>query len=210
MKNKIDKSMVISSILCLLPILFGLIVYEDIPDQIAIHWNAEGIADNYASKTFAVFAMPCFFLLINLIVHFMLNNDPKKKNSPVFLMALGKWICPVLSVVLMPITLFIAMGVPIPVDIIVMILLGLIILISGNYLPKCKQNYTVGIKLPWTLNNETNWNRTHHIAGYVWMIGGIILLVNAFFSLWYVEIAVILLLILIPTIYSFLLYKKGF
>ena len=69
MKNKIDKSMVISSILCLLPILFGLIVYDDLPDQVAIHWNAEGIDDNYASKTFAVFAMPCFFLLINLIVH---------------------------------------------------------------------------------------------------------------------------------------------
>ena len=103
---------------------------------------------------------------------------------------------------------FIAMGVPIPVDIIVMILLGLIILISGNYLPKCKQNYTGGIKLPWTLNNENNWNRTHHIAGCVWMIGGIILLVKRIFSLWYVEIAVILLLILIPTNLFFLLYKK--
>ena len=50
-------------------------------------------------------------------------------------------------------------------------------------MPKCRQNYTMGIKLPWTLADEDNWNRTHRMAGYVWTAGGILMLIVGFFHL---------------------------
>ena len=81
-------------------------------------------------------------------------------------------------------------------------------MICGNYLPKCKRNYTLGIKLPWTLDNEDNWNKTHRFAGFVWVLGGILFTISAFFSFAYAMIGIVVLLMVLPPIYSYLTYKN--
>ena len=87
-------------------------------------------------------------------------------------------------------------------------MLGIIFVILGNYLPKAKQNYTFGYKIPWTLNSEENWNKTHRLAGWIMVIAGIIFIINAFFLFEWVP-AVLTVLALAPVVYSYLLYKKG-
>jgi len=211
MKIKIDKVLIITTVVCFLPIILSLMLYNQLPDQIAIHWDIDGNPDNYASKAFAAFGIPLMMAAINVITHLGLNSDPKQANSSVVLKQLGKWTVPVLTIVLMPITLFIAMGYNIPIHIVTPAFVGVVIIICGNYLPKCKQNYTVGIKLPWTLNNEENWNKTHHLAGFVWIIGGICLVLGTFLNFNKLPILLVILsaLVGIPTVYSYLLYKKG-
>ena len=91
-------------------------------------------------------------------------------------------------------------------------MLGLLFLIIGNYLPKARQNYTIGIKIPWTLANEENWNRTHRLAGYLWMICGILMIFNCLTrfvpAIWL--FGILLIMVLVPCIYSFWLHaKKG-
>ena len=78
-----------------------------------------------------------------------------------------------------------------------------------NYLPKCRQNFTMGYRLPWTLNDEDNWNKTNRLAGYVMVLGGILIIIMSFFDLafWAVILFVGAILI-IPSVYSFLLYRK--
>ena len=86
------------------------------------------------------------------------------------------------------------------------------IIIIGNYLPKARQNYTIGIKIPWTLANEENWNRTHRLAGYLWMICGILMVLICLTQLVPSEwlIGIILFMTLVPCVYSFWLHtKKG-
>lgn len=88
--------------------------------------------------------------------------------------------------------------------------LGLLFLVLGNYLPKVRQNYTVGIKLPWTLNDETNWNKTHRLAGKLWVVGGLALFIFGLFgiengSIIFISLAVILV---VPMIYSYRLFKN--
>ena len=90
------------------------------------------------------------------------------------------------------------------------VLLGGVFIIVGNYLPKCRQNYTVGIKLPWTLYDEENWNRTHRLGGKVWMLGGVLVLALGVVGLgnaWLI-LAVILPVSIVPVIYSFMYYMK--
>ncbi len=111
---------------------------------------------------------------------------------------LAKWLVPVASLIIMPITLFTAMGKQVPVVMIVTAMAGLAVAISGNYLPKCKRNYTIGIKLPWTLDNEENWNHTHRFSGFVWAIGGILIIIGAFLEIPYLTIAVAACLIVMP------------
>lgn len=76
-------------------------------------------------------------------------------------------------------------------------------------MPKCKQNYTVGIKLPWTLSNKDNWNKTHRFSGFLWVLGGTTILLNTFLDISFsITIISIVLLVILPFIYSYNLYKK--
>ena len=85
-------------------------------------------------------------------------------------------------------------------------------IIIGNYLPKARQNYTIGIKIPWTLANEENWNRTHRLAGYLWMICGILMIIISLTRFVPTEwlVGIFLIMVLIPCIYSYWMHaKKG-
>jgi len=211
MKKRIDFTLVITTVMCLLPMLLSVAVYDKLPDQVAIHFNSAGDPDNYASKAFAAFGLPVMMAFMNLFIHFMLDADPRKANASKTLRLISKWTAPVLTFVLMPITLFVAMGVDVPIEIIVPSFVGLIFIICGNYLPKCKQNYTVGIKLPWTLNNEENWNKTHRMAGYIWMFSGICLVIVSCFNFYPFPILILLLTAMVggPFVYSYRLHKNG-
>ena len=79
----------------------------------------------------------------------------------------------------------------------------------GNYMPKIRRNYTIGISLPWTLDNNDNWIRTHRLAGKMWVIGGVLLFVNAFIQI-AVDLVVLLIfgiVIVVPMIYSYWLAR---
>jgi len=210
MKAKIDKTMLITTFVCLVPLILSAILYGRLPAQFPIHFNLAGQADNYAPKAFGAFILPLSLALGNVLLQFVLNNDPKRdRGQP--LREMSKWIIPILSLFITPVTLFIALGYDIRLERVLPIFVALLFLVIGNYLPKCKQNYTVGIKIPWTLASEENWNRTHRFAGWVWSIAAIVLLVSALTG-WlvsFVFIVTIAAMIILPVIYSFLFYKKS-
>lgn len=211
MKIKVYKLLIISTLICLLPIILSLAIYDKLPDQMPIHWDIEGNPDNYGSKAFAVIGLPFMMAGLNLLTHFGLNSDPKKANSSVVLKLIGKLTIPFLSVTLVPVTIFAGLGYDIPIERIVPAFVGLLFIIIGNYLPKSKQNYTVGIKLPWTLNNEENWNKTHRLAGYLWIVCGLVMFVNSFLKIYWLPVFILIIsgIVFVPAIYSYILYKKG-
>lgn len=63
------------------------------------------------------------------------------------------------------------------------IFMGAVMIVIGNYLPKTRRNYIIGIRLPWTLENDENWSKTHLLAGKIWVLGGLLLFLNAFVQL---------------------------
>ncbi len=210
MKRKIDKTMIITTFVCLLPGILSAFLYDRLPSQIPVHFNLEGQADNYASKAFGAFILPLLVALGNFFLQFVLNNDPKRDQGQP-LRDMSKWILPILSLLLMPITLFKALGYDIRIEKVVPACVALLFLVIGNYLPKCKHNYTVGIKIPWTLADEENWNRTHRFAGWVWTTASILLLVSVLTGWFLPAIGIVSLssMIVGPVIYSFLFYRKG-
>jgi len=207
MKTKDSITTIVTSFICLTPAIFALLVYDQLPSQIPIHFNNGGNADNYMPKNLAAFGLPVIMLLINIYTHFRLNHDPKIERASTVIRQIAKWIVPTISLTLLPYSYARSMGMDISIKMIASALPGLAIIVCGNYLPKCRQNYTVGIKLPWTLHSETNWNKTHRFAGFLWVVGGLVILVNAFLSFWYVQWAVIGLLVIVPILYSYLEYK---
>lgn len=216
MNKSRNRMLVMTTLVCLLPIVLALFMYNDLPEQMPVHWNATGEIDRYMSKPFVVFGMPIFFALINIICVIGVTSDPKKQNQSKRMQRLAFWIVPVMSLILFPITLLVSLGVNISIPFITTLIVSIVFIIIGNYLPKSRQNYTIGIKLPWTLNDADNWNKTHRLGGICFMIGGIILflsnivLINSesSYALAIITTVTIALLITIPTVYSYALYRK--
>ena len=203
------KVLIITSVVILLPVLIGLVLWNQLPEQIPTHWNAGGEVDGWSSKAFAVFGLPLILLAAQWLCLLGTAADPKKNNHPVKVLHLVLWIIPILSVVLFAVTYAVALGKEVRMEMVMPVFEGLLLAVIGNYLPKCKQNYTIGIKIPWTLNSEENWNKTHRFAGWMWTVCGIIIMLTGFFGGVWIFFAVVLLMVLAPFIYSYVLHRKG-
>ena len=202
------KTMVLTSIVILLPILIGVLLWEQLPDQVATHFAFDGTPNGWSSKGFTVFGIPLFLLACQWIGAVATFSDPKRKNMSEKLFKLILWIIPV-AALLVPFACYgYALGYETSHATYGMAFLGVLFIVVGNYLPKCRQNYTVGIKLPWTLHDEENWNHTHRMAGYLWVAGGLLMLVNIYLKWDWLIVAVIVTAVLMPTIYSYLYYRK--
>lgn len=209
MKNK--SQIVLTTVLCLVPMIAGAILYSRLPDSIATHFGVDGQPDGWSSKAFAVFGLPAIIAGLNLLMHFGLRTDPKRKNMSPALFNIAIWTVPAVSILANAFVLANALGYESRIEVILPLLVSLLFIVIGNYLPKTKQSYTMGIKLPWTLASEENWNRTHRLAGYLWVACGILMALLTLLKigrLWLMP-ALIAVMVLVPTIYSYSLYKKG-
>ena len=206
------KTLIIASILTILPVLIGIIYWDRLPDVMATHFGMDNEANGFSSKAFAVFGLPAVLLAVLWIGAFVTSNDPKRQNISPKVFSLGLWIAPVISLVVAATMYPVNLGYELDITFFAELFLGLMFIIIGNNLPKARQNYTIGIKIPWTLANEENWNRTHRLAGYLWMICGILMIIICLTRFvpaqWLVGI--FLIMVLVPCVYSYWLHvKKG-
>ncbi|MCW0823520.1 SdpI family protein [Clostridioides difficile] len=207
MKKAINKQFILSTLICFIPFIVSIYFYNKLPNEVAIHFDNYGNPDNYAPKVIAAFGVPLLMLCIHLYTWFRLENEPKKANFSNVIQNLSKWGVAILSVILQIMMVLYSTGVSLESNFYTGLILGIIVILFGNYFPKCKRNYSVGIILPWTLNDEDNWNKTHHLAGWIWLIGGILLIINAFINIPFYNIFVIFVIVILPFIYSYLMYK---
>ena len=206
------KTLIITSIVTILPMLIGILCWNRLPDVMATHFGINNEANGFSSKAIAVFGVPVFLLAVLWLGAFATSHDPKKQNISQKMFSLVLWIAPVISLAAAATMYPINLGYELDITLFSELLLGLMFIIIGNYLPKARQNYTIGIKIPWTLANEENWNRTHRLAGYLWMVCGVFMIfitVTRFGPAQWLP-GILLIMVLVPCIYSFWLHaKKG-
>ena len=209
MNKEYRKQIILSTLVTLLPIVAGLVLWNKLPDQIATHFDSSGVADGWSGRLFTVAGLPLIMTAIHLVMIVAVINDPKRHNISSKMVTVCMWIVPVISCVTMSGVLGGALGMKVDILKITDIILGLMFIILGNYMTKTHQNYTVGIKLPWTLNSRENWNRTHRLGGRLFILAGFVYLIDMFIHTSVLVIAVTLAAVFVPMIYSFVLYKKG-
>ena len=209
MKKELKKTLTLTTIITLLPILVGLIYWNQLPEKMATHFDMEGTPNGWSSKWFAVIGIPIFLALVNVLCTILTETDPRRHKYPEKMMKLVYWICPVISWVCAGTVISYGLGMEFfNMPQFASFFVGILFVVIGNYLPKVKQNYYMGIKLPWTYSDEENWNRTHRMAGKLWVAGGIVILLNVFLGISGLEILVLILMVVIPTVYSFLYSRK--
>ena len=205
------KQLIISSLAILFPIAMGLILWDRLPETLTTHWGFDGQADGWASLPVAVFCPPLALLAAHWICIWVSSKDPGKMGRNKQLASLVLWVIPLLSNLICGLMYAIALGKDFSPIAPTMVLMGLLFAVIGNYLPKTRMNGTMGIKVYWAYTSEENWNATHRFGGKVWFIGGIALMFTVFLpEKWAIAmmLASILVLALIPIVYSWLYYRK--
>lgn len=150
-----------------------------------------------------------FLLVLHLAAIYITYLDNKRKNQSKKMLNILFWIVPVISLFCNGISVM--SFAEYDMNIFVGIFFGILFIIVGNYMPKCVQNRTVGIKIKWTLANEENWNKTHRFGGRAFVVGGILICISALLPVevfMYVMLVVLLGVTTSTVLYSYLYYKK--
>lgn len=201
----------------ILPAVYLAIVWNKLPEKVAMHFDLKGNVDRFGSKN-ELIIMSSVMILMNAVVYLILTNiyriDPKRyaaeNKSRLYRIAFA--VCVFISAVLCLIIYSSTRGNIKFSTRLILSGVGLLFAFIGNYMHNLKPNYFAGFRLPWTLENEDNWRKTHLLGGKVWFVGGLVIAVIclllppgasmvAFFS-------IMLVMVFIPAIYSYRLYKK--
>ena len=200
------------------PLIYGAIIYPQLPSRIPTHFNIEGKADAWGGPS-SIFIGPGIMGAVSIFVYILMSNlktfDPKKYDEANdtlysnFAVLTVAFLSALSTIIIYSST----HADEINVGKLILPLIGLSFAGLGWYMPKFKQNYFVGFKLPWTLENETNWNETHKVAGKLWIYGGLFQAVVTFIlPMKFGMIAFMLaiaVMVIIPSIFSYRLFKKG-
>ena len=150
-------------------------------------------------------------IAVHLLCLFFTMKDKGNQNQSKKAMGMVFWIVPIISFFATGICMKAVFDLPYDPTFFVFVLLGLLFMLIGNYLPKCRRNFTLGIKVKWALCNDENWSATHRFGGKVWVLAGLALLILAFIPehVFFVTfLPVLLVMIFAPILYSYLYYRK--
>lgn len=200
-------------IFIIIAFVLGIYFYQNFPEQVPTHWNAKGEINGYSGKGLAAFLMPVMMTFSYLLLLFLPSIDPKKDRYKDFTKTYHTIKAVTIgSFLFIHFYLGLAGFNDIKIDKIMPSMIGILFMVIGNYMPKIKQNWFMGIRTPWTLSNETVWQKTHILGGKIFMLSGFIIFVSSFINsgpyVFQVLIGAAVVASLIPLIYSYLIYKK--
>lgn len=199
MNNK--KHLIFSSLLILLPIPLSYALRHQLPTEFV------------SSFFWMAWLLPLSLLGAQWLCIFMTKLDKGNKNRNRKPLSLVLWIIPLIGNLCFGIMYALYLGLDFSPTAWMIIPMGLMFAVIGNYLPKTKMNSTMGIKVKWAYSSEANWNATHRFAGRLWVAGGILVAASAFLPEEAAIIAMILLIVVlsvVPMWYSWKFYQKEY
>lgn len=199
--------LLISSIIIILPALVGILFKHLLPKNTSAPISVMGDT-MWWSFTLTI---PAVMLVLQWFCVLFTSRDKGNENQSKKVVGMVLWIIPCLTVYISTVMYAITFGVDIKPYLLIMAPIGLLMMLMGNYMPKCKRNRTIGLKLSWTLASDDNWNRTHRFGGKVMVISGALIMLFALIpNEWsmYLCLAMIFAMVIIPTVYSYTYYRK--
>jgi len=213
-----NKKYWIALIIVVLQLIVALSIASQLPEdaKIPVHWNFQGEVDSYSGKWMGTLLFPLINALILAFMIAMPYISVRYKNSQKrFQNILPSFALILISCFALIHIFSLLLAAKLLVENVksLHLILGLMFLLLGNYLPKVPSNFFLGIRTPWTLSSEYVWRRTHRLGGICFVWGGILLIVSALIPATYawmsnIIFGIFLLAVLLPVLYSFIIYKK--
>ena len=205
MKKKIDwKILIITSLICLIPIIFGVILYDQLPEQMAVHFGVNNEPNSFAPKEFALFGIPIFMFALQVFCCIFSDFMEEKKQNKKYI-TIYKWIIPIIEMVVYLTMLAYGAGIELDMRMIVCITLGIVFTLVGNYMPKTEPN-----KLQMNYIRADFWKKVKRPAGYFFVIIGLAFIISAFLNsiVSLILLGIIIVAAILISIYSIYLFYK--
>ena len=212
MKNFIKKDLYLL-LFVLLPFIYLYSIYGSLPQDVPVHWDINGQVDSVKDKVYLILLPILLPLLTYLILTVMPKVDPKKELDTST--KKHRQLKGTLTTLMSGVSLFILYTIKNESDIdlnSVILLVGAMYVVMGNFMNTIRPSYFLGIRTPWTLENEEVWKVTHQFGGKIWFIGGSLLvctslLFNQSITVW-VFMLITGIVSITPVVYSYLEFKK--
>jgi uncharacterized membrane protein len=210
MSNK--KTTIYILILITASVLLGIILYPNVPDQMASHWNIEGEVDGYISKFWGLFLMPLISIALLILFTIIPKIDPLKENIEKFRKYFNNFIALIILYLLYihGLTVSWALGYQFNMTLAILPAMGVLFYFIGELLEHSKRNWFIGIRTPWTLSSDNVWNKTNKLGAKLFRLSGVLIILGLLiqkYVLWLI-LAPILSSVLFLVIYSYLEYQK--
>ena len=205
MKKKIDwKILIITSLICLIPIIFGVILYDQLPEQMAVHFGLNNEPNSFAPKEFALFGIPLLMFILQVFCCISSDFMEEKKQNKKYI-TIYKWIIPIIEMVVYLTMLAYGAGIELDMRMIVCITLGIVFTLVGNYMPKTELN-----KLQMNYIRADFWKKIKRPAGYFFVIIGLAFIISAFLNsmVSLILLGIIIVTAILISIYSIYLFYK--
>jgi uncharacterized membrane protein len=216
MKNPIKfslKTEIWPLVILFLVTVFSIWSYPQLPNLVVSHWDFYGRANGWSSREFHAIFFPALLLAMYVLFSLMPKFDPRGDNYSEFA---GVYLKMRTAILLVLATVFVAatlanLGYNINIGATVAGVIGLLMIVLGNYFGKLKRNFFIGIRTPWALSSDNVWNKTHRLGGRLFMIWGVLLILAPWlaptiaFAFLFGGIVVV---ISWTTIYSYMVFKK--
>lgn len=202
------KTIILTVILILLPMVVGVVLWDKLPLQMVTHWGVNNEPNGWMSRPMAVFGLPVICAAIHIFAIIATEMDKRKENIHRKSVAMVLWIIPVVTWVCSALTYGYAFYEKINVGLICCLLVGLLFIAMGNQLPRQQQNHVFGLRTRLTLSDEDVWRASHRFGGWALTIGGVVIVVCALLQWWWVIIAVFVVMFAVTLCYPRWYYNK--
>ncbi len=187
-----------------------LSLYNKLPQMVPVHWDSNWEINGYADKKymFLIGALPA---ILNGFFYIFKDIDPRRKNYDPKTYGIIRGAIVLMSIFFTWATVVTALKINLNFKLFLPAGLGIVFMVIGNYLPKVKTNFFMGIKNPWTLSDDNVWRKTHKAGGYLFMVFGILMVPMGIINekaYNYFVIGLLLAGILVTNVYSYILYGR--
>jgi uncharacterized membrane protein len=200
-------------LLVVIAIAVSAAAWPSLPERVPMHWNARGEIDGWDSKTTGAVFMPSVMLGLALLFSAIPALSPKgfevNTHSRAF-----HWIAFATVALLLIIhiaAILAALHHHVLIDVVVPVAVGVLFVVLGNYMPKFKRNFFIGIRTPWTLTDDEVWLRTHRLGALVFTLAGAVMILAPLLGLQRNPLFIMIVVVLaamVPIVYSFLIYRQ--
>lgn len=208
---KKSRTLLIMSLLVLIALGVGVWLYPQMPARVPSHWDAAGQVNGWMSPFWAVAMWPLLMAATAVLLWVLPAISPRRfeikpfaHTYEVLLLAIEAFLLVVGVCVMLA-----GAGYAVPIPRVVTLAVGALFVVLGNYMGKLRKNFFVGIRTPWTLANDEVWERTHRLAGWLFVAAGVLIVITGIAALppaW--MIGIVVAVCLIPYLYSYLIYRR--
>lgn len=194
-------------------VIAGALFWNQLPEQMASHWNENDQVDGYMAKFWGVWMMPLVTLGMYALFLIIPAIDPLKANIAKFRGVFNLFILLITAFMLYVhgLTLAWNLGYEFRMSAAMLPFMGILFIFIGYMLRQAKRNWFIGIRTPWTLSSDFVWDKTHQLGSNLFIASGVLAFAGSFFggstALW-LTLLPVLGSALFLMVYSYVLYQR--